>query len=623
MLTNKELKKRGRKAVRAHYLLFLILCVIAVMFGNEFAANDGILHSKDLFGKQQIEQDIEQSAEQAAEPKVVARLGVTEKESTQVIRDILDNDLLDGVALANQLEAQFESSGGDVVGHTNGILAYTINTVTSGTLAIHIFEALDKITGSDEAATVIFVILGLLLYILFCVCIPEIYAVVMRRMFMEARVYEKVPLHHAMHLLRVRRAFRATLTIVIKDLFYIFWCFTIVGIVIKRYSYFLVPFIAAENPDIRPLEAIRLSRRMMNGHKFEAFKFELSFLHWLILGVITLGVSNVFWYLPYKVAATTEYYACVRQMAKEADIEGAELLDDDALLAKADSKVLEELYQDISQEQCELKKNEIILSGKQQFFAEKLGVWLGRSTDKVAYQEQENRKYRMAEGLDAAAGLVYPVRLDPRIGPDNRKISYQINFLRCYTIWNLMAMFLLFSFIGWVWEVTLFLLENGEFVNRGTLHGPWIPIYGVGGALIIVVLSYLRKKPVAEFFAIVVLCGAIEFFTSWALEEIHGMRWWDYSGYFLNIDGRICAEGLIAFGVLGMMGIYLLAPAIDALLMKIDPRIMAAVTSGLMAIFCFDVIYSQFHMNTGKGITDMAIVIDNNETLQIQKGETG
>ena len=101
------------------------------------------------------------------------------------------------------------------------------------------------------------------------------------------------------------------------------------------------------------------------------------------------------------------------------------------------------------------------------------------------------------------------------------------------------------------------------------------------------------------------------------------MRWWDYSGYFLNIDGRICAEGLIAFGVLGMMGIYLLAPAIDALLMKVDPRIMAAVTSVLMAIFCFDVVYSQFHMNTGKGITDTEDLIQYTEITRIQKGATG
>ena len=123
--------------------------------------------------------------------------------------------------------------------------------------------------------------------------------------------------------------------------------------------------------------------------------------------------------------------------------------------------------------------------------------------------------------------------------------------------------------------------------------------------MILVVLGSLRKRPLAEFFAIIVLCGVIEFFTSWLLETLYGMRWWDYTGYFLNLDGRICAEGLIAFGVLGMMAIYMLAPALDTLFMKINSRYLAVTTSVLMILFFCDVVYSQIHPHTGKGITDM------------------
>ena len=277
----------------------------------------------------------------------------------------------------------------------------------------------------------------------------------------------------------------------------------------------------------------------------EAFKFELSFLHWLILGIVSLGVSNVFWYLPYKIAAVTEYYACLRQAAKKADVEGVQMLDDPVLLAKADKALLKETYSDITEEQSWLTENRIVLTGVRKFFAEKLAIW------------------------------------------------------------NLLFMFLLFAFIGWMWEVIVFLIQTGEFVNRGTLHGPWVPIYGVGGALIIVVLSSLRKRPLVEFFAIIVLCGFIEYFTSWALQEIYGMRWWDYSGYFLNISGRICLEGLVAFGVLGLMAIYLLAPALDTLLMKIPQKTMVSGTVILMAVFACDVVYSAFNPNTGTGITDM------------------
>ena len=142
----------------------------------------------------------------------------------------------------------------------------------------------------------------------------------------------------------------------------------------------------------------------MDGHKMEAFKFELSFFHWLILGVVTLGLSNVFWYLPYKVAATAEYYFCVRQLAKEAYVEGAEMLDDPVLFTKADPELLEEVYGDVARERAWLKENRIQLTGARKFFAEKLAIWVGSSENKKTYQRQENREYRMQEDWAAMHG---------------------------------------------------------------------------------------------------------------------------------------------------------------------------------------------------------------------------
>ena len=71
----------------------------------------------------------------------------------------------------------------------------------------------------------------------------------------------------------------------VTSAFYSLWCLTIVGIFIKRYSYILVPYIIAENPKIKTLDAINLSRKMMDGHKWECFKLELSYIGWLILGI--------------------------------------------------------------------------------------------------------------------------------------------------------------------------------------------------------------------------------------------------------------------------------------------------------------------------------------------------
>ena len=107
--------------------------------------------------------------------------------------------------------------------------------------------------------------------------------------------------------------------------------------------------------------------------------------------------------------------------------------------------------------------------------------------------------------------------------------------------------------MGWIWEVTFHLISSHTFVNRGVLHGPWLPIYGSGGILILICLKKLRNKPVVEFFASVVLCGFVEYFASLYLEISCGRRWWNYNGYFLNLNGRICAEGLLVFGLGGVV----------------------------------------------------------------------
>lgn len=102
-----------------------------------------------------------------------------------------------------------------------------------------------------------------------------------------------------------------------------------------------------------------------------------------------------------------------------------------------------------------------------------------------------------------------------------------------------------------------------------------------------------------------VLCGILEYCSSWYLEVTHdGQRWWDYSGYFLNLNGRICAEGLLTFGLGGLAIVYLLAPALDNLLARANRRIMAAVAIVLLVAYVGDNIYSAAVPNTGAGITD-------------------
>ena len=93
----------------------------------------------------------------------------------------------------------------------------------------------------------------------------------------------------------------------------------------------LAPYIIAENPDIDGSEAIRLSQRMMDGRKMEAFMLDLSFIGWHILGYLTFGLVEGLWVVPYRTAAFTEFYADAREEAKAKAIEGREYLNDEYL----------------------------------------------------------------------------------------------------------------------------------------------------------------------------------------------------------------------------------------------------------------------------------------------------
>ena len=102
-------------------------------------------------------------------------------------------------------------------------------------------------------------------------------------------------------------------TLFLRDLFLILWsCLFLIPGIIKGYSYRLVPYIMAENPEMKGTEAITLSRKLMNGNKWKAFCFDLSFIGWFLLSVITCGLVGVFYTLPYYNCSCAELYKAIR-----------------------------------------------------------------------------------------------------------------------------------------------------------------------------------------------------------------------------------------------------------------------------------------------------------------------
>ena len=246
------------------------------------------------------------------------------------------------------------------------------------------------------------------------------------------------------------------------------------------------------------------------------------------------------------------------------------------------------------------------LTGWRGFLARNFGVLLLRREQERAYERHQADYVRVHSMIDDVQREAYPVRLYPIPEEERRKLVQSLNYMRRYSVWSLIVIFLGMSVFGWLWEVGMHLVSYGEFVNRGALHGPWLPIYGTGAVLILTVLNRFRRNPALEFGATIVLCGFLEYMTSLVMEiATGGTKWWDYSGYFLNLNGRICAEGLLVFGIGGLAIVYIIAPMTDDLVSRFNERKVMAVCTALMVLFLADAVYSQIHPNTGKGVTDI------------------
>lgn len=597
MLTRKEMKQKARQSLRKHYLMFVTVCVAAAILGTEFSGSlDGI--------------KIESREERSPETTVTGIVG-RQPNLSDVVLDALQGNEEESRELSEELKEQAvqntkEGRGSAALGRSRGVLAGFVNSVTSGSILVTLIAAVNSMVGSAGITVFLFIVLSLLLALGAWVFLFNMYTVVSRRIFLEGRVYEKLTIQRFAFLLRVKRWTKVSLTMALASLYQMLWALTIVGGIIKRYSYFLVPYIAAENPDISPKKAVNLSRKMMHGHKWECFVFELTYWGWDMLGSLTFGLTAIFYSNPYKTAAFSEFYVQMRDLAKEKKIEGCELLNDRYLFEKADEDVIFEAYGDSlasvwEEEEQEPEK----LRGVAGFLANVLGITVINRQDERAYEEYRNgqSKYQMIKA--AVEGVVYPERLFPIPEAGKRQKLETLRYMRRYSVWSVILLFFAFSLIGWVWEVSLHLITDGVFVNRGVLHGPWLPIYGTGGVMILAVLNKFREKPLVEFLLTIVLCGCVEYFTSWFLEITHnGEKWWDYSGYFLNLNGRICAEGLLVFGLGGMAIVYVAAPLLDDLIRKIPYKILIPVCITLLAVFGADEVYSNRHPNTGKGITD-------------------
>lgn len=421
-------------------------------------------------------------------------------------------------------------------GHASGVIGSLFNSVTqSNSIVIGSLNAINLYLLNNKIDIIYISLIGIIIIMLIKIFILDVFRIGYKRFFLEERRYN-TNITKILFPFHVRKFIPLGLIIFLKNIYQFLWTFTIVMGPVKHYEYFMIPYVLAENPNIKRKEAFKLSKELMDGYKWQMFKLDLTLLPFNILNLLTFGLLDIFFLQGYKECIYSEAYILIRK---------------EKLKTLTNKELLNDKYLDIDK----LKEEEYPL-------------------DKFSIPSKE-----------------FHIKI---------KTNYNVK----YTKINYVLMFFIFSFIGWLWEVLLHLISEGRFVNRGTMLGPWLPIYGSGALLILIILKPLRKRPILFFFSSMLLAGIVEYGTAWYLWEFNGAKWWDYTGYFLNIQGRVCLEGLLVFGLAGAAVTYFLGPILNEQLNKIKPKVAIIICSILLILFGIDFIYSANHPNTGSGITE-------------------
>ncbi|MBR4768505.1 MAG: hypothetical protein IK088_05970, partial [Lachnospiraceae bacterium] len=349
----------------------------------------------------------------------------------------------------------------------------------------------------------------------------------------------------------------------------------------------------------------------MEGHKGELFRLRLTFWPYYLAAVLTLGLSDVFFGAPYRQCIYALYYRFVREDAMRRTVPGIEKLTDRYLFERPDAETLAEAYGSVPEKVSRLK----VLGSKKGFKSVLLrtfGITWRNPEGLADEKERICLREELRTAVPESEGKAYP---DLLVGRKPKKESLWLSALSPVSVTELIALFLIFALIGWLWETVYQFLMFGNYVKRGMLYGPWIPIYGVGGGLFLLLFYRFRNRPVRECLLMVLAAGILEYGTAWALFKIYGTMWWDYKGYFLNLNRWICLEGLLAFAVGGLLGVYLAAPSVRRLLEKPKPKVLAIIVAVVITFFFTDVVFSMTHPRTGEYIT-----FDPYDTTMEQRG---
>ena len=188
------------------------------------------------------------------------------------------------------------------------------------------------------------------------------------------------------------------------------------------------------------------------------------------------------------------------------------------------------------------------------------------------------------------------------------RLTYQYTFIQ----WLLF--FFIYCFLGWVWESCYVSIKKREWINRGFLHGPMLPIYGSGAIIVLLCTIGVRDQVILIFIFGMTGATILEYVTGACMERLFRVRYWDYSHMPLNLKGYICLPVSLGWGVFSVLLMRVIHVPIENLVLQIPERIAEVVSVVCSSAFAVDFTLS---FSEAMDLRDMLIRLsDSNEKIQ-------
>lgn len=289
MWKRKELKDRAKKVVHKNYWTAVVVCFLIALFTGEFGTSIvGIWQSED-----------------SMDPNYIVRREVDKGELQE---DEIDNFFTERTIKETLNETQIKI-----------LEAIEANLNSAMKSQKYIFKIWDAITSFNinEVRLGVMLCVTAVLAFAFTVLIADPLIVSGKKYFLEAREGTNTKIGIMKEIFQKEHWFNVALIMFLRNIYNALWYLTIAGGVIKTYEYRMIPYLLAENPNIKRKEAFQLSKQMMKGNKWKTFILDLSFFGWNFLSVLTFGLLSILYVNPYNAATMTELYVVLKKQKEE------------------------------------------------------------------------------------------------------------------------------------------------------------------------------------------------------------------------------------------------------------------------------------------------------------------